>query len=124
MTDILTPAEVAALFKISVHKVKRTVIARGVPVLRVGRDIRFDQQAIEAFTEAIRCPSKSPGGSPPARSRYQGRSRGSAYNDVRKAISNELQKKRQQRSKSKSSEPSGTENVVALDHSRKLSTAI
>jgi hypothetical protein len=58
----------------------RAIIKRhGVPVLKDGRDIRFDQVARSALDEALRCPSKSPDAKTPARSPSAARSPANAF---------------------------------------------
>jgi excisionase family DNA binding protein len=120
---ILTPEQVAEMFALTVRQVKRAVNHHKVPVLRVGRDMRFDPAALAAFTEAIRCPSKSFDASQRGLSRSPERSRGSASSVGRRVTDLLSPKKRPRYSKPDCSAENGTANVVALDHSTKPSKA-
>ena len=119
----LTLAEVAEHYRFSERKLRRFVREHDVPVLREGRDIRFDALALSTLAEALRtpCRSKSPGANPPARSPSVGRSPVNAYAAALEATASPSRERKPRPSKPKFSDRRGTANVVALDHSPRRS---
>ena len=119
-----TLEEVAADMKVSARWLRNVVRERNIPVLRRGRVIRFDQPAINALEEALRCPDMPPVSASlsdriPARSRSSARSTGNEYDRALKAAAPSLRAKKPPFSKQSSYAPTGTANVVALDPSRR-----
>jgi excisionase family DNA binding protein len=124
MVDRLsTLTEIAEQLQMSERKLRRIIRQRDIPVLEAGRDIRFDAEAVIALKEALRRPCRS--GSIDAKTARTGRSTsrlmGSAYEQALKLATEGSRGKRQRPSKPNSSDPLGTANVVALDHSPKRS---
>ena len=56
---ILTRAEAAAEFRISVRTMIEMERLHNVPVLRLGRRVLFDDDAMAVLKEAAKCPSRS-----------------------------------------------------------------
>ena len=116
MTEYSTLSEIADRLKFSERKLRQLIRQYEIPVLAAGRDIRFDQQAIAALEEALRrsCRSGSTAAKAADTTRSTSRLLGSAYEQARKLLTEDLREKRPPRSRSTSSEPPGTANVVAL----------
>lgn len=53
MTELLTPEEVAAEFKVSKGVVYNWSYERRLPVLKVGNRIRFTREAVEKFKKKL-----------------------------------------------------------------------
>src|SRR6516162_6588796 len=111
-----TLSEIAERLRFSQRKLREIIRKHDIPVLEAGRDIRFDARALAALEEALRRPCRS--GSIDVKAALTGRStsryRGGAYEQARKLLTEDLREKRPPRSRSTSSEPPGTANVVAL----------
>jgi hypothetical protein len=130
-TDRLpTIEDVAAHLDITPRSVRQIVRKHNVPVLSTGRHIRFDDHAITAFYEVLRCRSLSTSAPTvpvaPSKSRASSNYRTggkSKFDEVRARLIAGLQLKPQPRSKRKSSGTPITANVVALDPTRKHSTS-
>jgi hypothetical protein len=109
---------VALTLGISPRTLRRLERTHGIPVLRVGRQVRYDRLAIAALEEA--CRSKSAPvevvkvyGSP-APLPLPARRKGSASADVLAAMMQDLQQKKRPRLSGRSCETTTTENVVAF----------
>jgi excisionase family DNA binding protein len=123
VSEYSTLREIAEQLKFSERKLRDIIRRHDIPVLQAGRDIRFNERAIAALEEALLRPCRS--GSTDAKALHSSkstlRSRGNAYAEARKLLTEGSRARRPQRSKQSSSEPPGTGNVVALDHSRRRS---
>jgi excisionase family DNA binding protein len=125
-TDRLpTIEDVATHLGVTPRSVRQIVRKHHVPVLSTGRHIRFDDHAITAFYEALRCRSQSTNAptvlAAPSKSRAPSNYRTggkSTFDEVRERLIADLQPKRPPRSKRKSSETPTTGSVVALDPTR------
>jgi hypothetical protein len=115
----LTLDEVATHYRMTVRQLRQVVRERSVEVLRIGHTVRFDAHALNSLEEKLRChanqrDSESSGAPTPAVSRSRGRSRGSAYDNALRATILVSRRKKPPRSKPTSSDPNGTDRVVAL----------
>src|SRR5215471_4957262 len=117
----LTLAEVAELRRFTPRYLRELIRRHQIPVLRSGRLIRFDALALCALEEALRqpCRSKSPGGSPPARSQSAGRLQATASSVARRATTLLLPGRKLRSLRPAYSAQNGTGNVVALAPSTK-----
>jgi excisionase family DNA binding protein len=130
-TDRLpTIEDVAEHLGVTPRSVRQIVRKHHVPVLSTGRHIRFDDHAITAFYEALRCRSQSTNAptvlAAPSKSRASSSYRmggQSKFDEVQARLAAGSRSKRPPRSKRKSSETPITANVVALDPTRKHSTS-
>ena len=101
---ILTLQETAEMFRVSPRWLRETVNALGIPVLRKGRVIRFDNIAIESLKEAMRQPAPSLTRTAAAYSRTRsGRSTGKAYENALRLTAPPPREKRPPRSRSTAS---------------------
>jgi hypothetical protein len=130
-TDRLPSIEdVAAHLDITPASVRKIVRKHRVPVLSTGRHIRFDDIALAAFMEVLRCRSQStvekidplPHSKSRGLSSYRmgGKSK---FDEVRERLIAGSQRKPQPRSRRGSCATPTTESVVALDPTRKRSTS-
>jgi hypothetical protein len=117
--QIWTVEEIAARYKYTTRHIFELIRRHKLPVLGTKTQIRFDETAVAALEEAIRCPSPSSDdeiGPEPSRSR--GRSTGSGYNAVLDRMTQRLQQKKPPSSKPSSSTNDTTANVVGFGVSR------
>src|SRR5262249_22728996 len=122
----LTLNEVAARFKFTEAELRDFINRRKIPVLRKtprSHKIRFNRAALEALTEALTSPCPSSASSPanrpvPSRSRGRILSPEEEFNNALRATTPNSPPNRPRRLRQNSSEPPGTENVVALVRSQ------
>ena len=125
LAEYSTLSEIADQLHFSERKLRRIIRQRDIPVLEAGRDIRFDDRALIALEEALRRPCRSASTAVKAApiTKSMSRSRGNAYEEARRLLTEDLPENRQPQLRPISSAPRGTASVVALDHSRKPSSA-
>jgi hypothetical protein len=119
MPEYRTLGEVALDLKFTPRRLREVIRRRRIPVLRDGRDIRFDDLALRALEEALRSPSRSPAGETPARSPSRAPSNlpmapDAAYAAALKATTSPSPGKRRRSSKRDCCATPGTANVVAF----------
>ena len=85
-----TLPEIAARYQFSARKLRGLVRKHNIPVLRAGRDVRFDPVASTALEEALRCRSGSTVEKAVHITKSMSRSKGSAYEQARKLLTEEL----------------------------------
>jgi hypothetical protein len=122
-----TLEEVAEKYRLSERSLREFIRKHSIPVFHTGKQIRFDGLAIVALEEALRrCPSKSqnaktdPARRSPEPLPYRTGDR-SAFESALSLTAASSPKRKPPPSRRKSSATPGTENVVALDPSRKRS---
>src|SRR5215475_14142112 len=123
---ILTFAQVVDRYQFTRRKLRNIIRKFSIPVLHYGGDIddiRFDDVALTALDEALRCPSKSSAANlrAPSRSRVryaQLPATASAYNDVLALTTSPSPKEKPPASPPKST-PAESGNVVPIGHSPK-----
>ena len=120
-----TLLEVAADMQVTPRWLRQFITKHQIPVLRAGRVIRLDLLAQRALEEAMRpCPSPSPtvkeagASSSPARS-FLPMARGDAFAALLNLATRSSPGSRRRPSKDKCCATPGTDNVLALDPSRK-----
>ena len=118
-TPELTLAQAAEIFHKKPRWLRNYVKKHKIPVLKPGRDLLFDDIALSALREAMRCHSPSPGAGEPARLPSAGLSPDAAYAAALKVTIRSLRQKKPGRSRRNSSEQLGTGNVVALEPGQK-----
>ena len=114
----LDRATVADALGLCERTLRRIEQQHAIPVLRIGRQVRYDRRAIAALEDACRSPSLTapvePASGSPAPSPPPGRRKGSASDAVLAAMSQDLQRKKRPRSRRRSCATTTTANVVAL----------
>jgi len=117
--------DVAAHLDITPASVRKIVRKHRVPVLSTGRHIRFDDIALAAFMEVLRCRSQSPVAATAAKpstsravSTYRA-GRSSEYANALRLTGSLSRARKRPRSKPESSATDGTASVVALAPSRR-----
>ena len=115
-TRDLSREEVAALRGVSAKTLQRLERQHAIPILRVGRQVRYDAHALQVLEAACRsrsndAPAGTAGGypapSPPPAAR-----RGSASDAVLAAMTRDLRERKQRRSKRASSGTPTSGNVL------------
>lgn len=97
--SLLSLEQVAEMFGKTPRWIRQYVRRRSIPALKAGRSLLFDEIAVSAMKEAMRQPLPARSSDLGARPATAGRSPAAIYTAVLKSMTDDLEKRKLQRSK-------------------------